>query len=125
MYDDSPLLSLGVMGADMQPQGQVQVLLNMFDFGMDPYDAGAAPRIRHDGLNAPHSAQISDAGIVYPEAAVSEKIVNTLRSYGHTIRAATDPVEHFMGGYQCVRREAEGYSGASEPRFDGCALGAG
>ena len=54
MRDGEPLMSFGVMGADMQPQGQVQVLINMLDFGMDPYVAGSTPRMRHDSLNGPY-----------------------------------------------------------------------
>ena len=123
MRDGEPLMSFGVMGADMQPQGQVQVLINMLDFGMDPYAAGSAPRMRHDTLNGPYVAQVSDAGIVYPEAAFSDALIDEMRSRGHTIGEVNDPVAYFMGGYQCVRREKDGYSGASEPRFDGCALG--
>ena len=37
-----PWFGFGVMGADMQPQGQVQVLCNMIDFAMDPQAAGDA-----------------------------------------------------------------------------------
>ena len=123
MHAGVPLMSFGVMGADMQPQGQVQVLVNMIDFGMDPYAAGNAPRMRHDTLNGPYVAQVSDAGTVYPEAAFSPALIDALRSRGHPIGEANDPVALFMGGYQCVRREKDGFSGASEPRFDGCALG--
>ena len=123
MRDGEPLMSFGMMGADMQPQGQVQVLINMLDFGMDPYVAGSTPRMRHDSLNGPYVAQVSDAGIVYPEAAFSDGLIDEMRSRGHTIGEVNDPVAHFMGGYQCVRREQDGYTGASEPRFDGCALG--
>ena len=45
--DGKPWMSFGVMGGDMQPQGQVQVLLNMLEFGMNVQDAGEAPRFRH------------------------------------------------------------------------------
>lgn len=121
--DGAPLMSLGVMGADMQPQGQVQVLVNMIDFGMDPQAAGDAARLRHDGLNAPNRPQRSDGGIVWHEPEVDGACVAELRRRGHDVRVCTEPVLHFMGGYECVRREADGYTGASEPRFDGCALG--
>ena len=47
--DEAPVFPFGVMGGDMQPQGQVQVLLNLLEFGLDPQQAGDALRFRHDG----------------------------------------------------------------------------
>jgi gamma-glutamyltranspeptidase/glutathione hydrolase len=111
------------MGADMQPQGQVQVLVNQLDFGMDVAAAGAAPRMRHDGVNHPHRARVADAGIVHHEAGFPSGLLDGLRARGHDLRPAQDAVTHFMGGYQCIRRERGGYVAASEPRFDGCAAG--
>ncbi|MCL4163089.1 UNVERIFIED_CONTAM: hypothetical protein GTU68_028189, partial [Idotea baltica] len=46
--DGKPFMSFGVMGGGMQPQGHVQILINMIDFGMNLQEAGDAPRIRHD-----------------------------------------------------------------------------
>ena len=123
MQGGEPLMAFGVMGGDVQPQGQVQVLINQIDFGLDPYAAGAAPRLRHDGNNHPHLAAVADAGVVVYEAGCSADLLAALRARGHTLERASHPVLHFMGGYQCVRRTATGYVAASEPRFDGCALG--
>ena len=50
--DGKPWFTFGVMGGDMQPQGHVQVLVNLIDFGMDVQQAGEAPRIEHVGLGA-------------------------------------------------------------------------
>ena len=107
----------------MQPQGQVQVLVNMLDFDMDPDAAGRAPRMRHDGLNTPTVTGPADTGRVSYEAAFEPGLIGEMTSRGHEMSSVTDPVEQFMGGYQCVRRINAGYAGASEPRFDGHARG--
>lgn len=125
MRDGKPLMSIGVMGADMQPQGQVQVLVNHIDFGLDIQTAGELPRMRHDGINHPNRTELADAGIIWFEPGFAESLINQLKTKGHDMREATHPVQHFMGGYQCIQREEDGYSGASEPRFDGQAIGSG
>lgn len=122
LRDGEPYMAFGVMGGDVQPQGQVQVLVNHLDFGLDIQAAGAAPRLRHDGRNHPHLQAEADGGIVLFEDACSLALLAGLRERGHEMVPASHPVLHFMGGYQCVQRTAEGYLAASEPRFDGCAL---
>ncbi|MCK4774199.1 MAG: gamma-glutamyltransferase family protein, partial [Candidatus Krumholzibacteria bacterium] len=51
--DGKPFMSFGVMGGSMQPQGHVQIVMNMVDFGMNLQEAGDAPRIRHGGSSQP------------------------------------------------------------------------
>ena len=123
MRDGEPYMAFGVMGGDVQPQGQVQVLVNHLDFGMDIQAAGAAPRMRHDGLNSPNQARESDGGVVLYEPGFPPALLDALTARGHELRPYTHPVLHFMGGYQCIQRTADGWLAASEPRFDGCALG--
>jgi len=96
--------------------------VNHLDFGLDIQAAGDAPRLRHDGRNHPHAPADADGGIVLFEETCSPSLIDGLRERGHEMVPATHPVLHFMGGYQCVQRTAEGYLAASEPRFDGCAL---
>lgn len=123
--DGAPLMGLGVMGADMQPQGQVQVLVNMLDFGLEPQAAGDRPRMRHDGINHPNRSRPADAGVVLHEAGFAPALLADLAGRGHDVRPATHPQQHFMGGYQCIRREADGTcTGASECRFDGAVVAA-
>src|SRR5262245_5350244 len=51
--DGKPWFCFGVMGGDMQPQGQVQVLVNLIDFKMNVQQAGEAPRVEHIGSATP------------------------------------------------------------------------
>jgi gamma-glutamyltranspeptidase/glutathione hydrolase len=119
--DGEPYMSFGVMGADMQPQGQVQVLINMIDFGMNIQEAGDAPRIRHDGSSDPSGGKMTDGGVIYLESSYGEKILGALEALGHRTARGVGG----YGGYQAIQRDsAQGvYRGASESRKDGQAAG--
>jgi len=119
--DGEPWLSFGVMGGDMQPQGHVQVLLNLLDFGMNLQEAGDAPRMHHGGSSEPTGTLMTTGGVLHLESGIDESIVRDLRKLGHRIEVAVG----LYGGYQAIARDpATGvYSGASESRKDGCALG--
>src|SRR5688572_133755 len=117
---DDALLAFGVMGAAMQPQGQVQVLTNMLDFGMGLQGAGDAPRVRHEGSTEPTGAPpLAHGGTVYLEPGFDAAAGEGLRARGHRIE--TLPSGAAFGGYQAIRRDlARGvYFGASESRKDG------
>jgi gamma-glutamyltranspeptidase/glutathione hydrolase len=122
LQDGKPWLSFGVMGGDMQPQGQVQVLLNMIDHGMDPQAAGAAPRIRHDGSSSPTGDVMTDGGKVVLEPAVPEAATEALRRFGHKVVRGS---QGGFGGYQAIRidRASGELVGGSDPRKDGMAKG--
>lgn len=116
-----PELVFGVMGGDMQPQGQVQVLVNWIDFGMNIQLAGDAARVRHDGSATPSgSAQAPEGGTVYLESGIPAETVKQLEQMGHKIERKT----HF-GGYQAIRIDWQRgiLHGATEARTDGIALG--
>lgn len=119
--DGKPWLSFGVMGGAMQPQGHVQVLVNMIDFGMNLQEAGDAARIRHERSSQPTGTRMTDGGDVFLESAYSPAVVAKLRAMGHqvTIRAGA------FGGYQAVMWLADRkvYAAASECRKDGHAGG--
>ncbi|HKE90770.1 MAG TPA: gamma-glutamyltransferase [Gemmatimonadales bacterium] len=106
---DEPWMSFGVMGGSMQPQGHVQVLLNLLVFGMDLQDAIDAPRFRHlDGLR------------VALEPAIGDAVRRQLTALGHTIVADSGVA---FGGAQAILRLPRGYAGGSDPRKDGMAAG--
>ena len=123
MKDDQPFMSFGVVGGDMQPQGQVQVLTNIIDFGMDVQLAGDAPRWRHDGSTEPTAdvnEHLTDGGVVLLEAGFPDQVVKELAKRGHHIQRGSDA----FGGYQGIMRAGNGvYYGASESRRDGQAAG--
>jgi gamma-glutamyltranspeptidase/glutathione hydrolase len=106
---EQPWLSFGVMGGSMQPQGHLQVLLNLLVFGMDLQDAIDAPRFRHlDGLR------------VALEPAIGDDVRRRLAALGHVI--APDSGVTF-GGAQAILRLPKGYGAGSDPRKDGMAAG--
>jgi gamma-glutamyltranspeptidase/glutathione hydrolase len=120
--DGKPWLCFGVMGGDMQPQGQVQVLLNLIEFGMDPQRAGAAPRFCHFGSSSPRADHVmTDGGQVGLEHGIPETVREALRKRGHRLL----PPGGAFGGYQGILLEhTQGVLiGGSDPRKDGYAKG--
>ncbi len=120
--DGQPWLVFGVMGGDMQPQGHVQVLVNMIDFGMDVQAAGDAARVRHIGSAQPTGAPMeAGGGRVVVESGVTDEVVDLLKQRGHIVtRDRTS-----FGGYQAIMIDtAHGtLTGGTEPRKDGAAVG--
>ncbi len=116
-----PFLSFGVMGGATQPQGHVQILMNIIDFEMNIQEAGDAPRILHSGSSEPTGEQMLEGGTVALERGFSDDVQAELKSRGHVFKAA--PGE--FGGYQGIRYDAarDIYFGASESRKDGMAAG--
>jgi gamma-glutamyltranspeptidase/glutathione hydrolase len=93
----------------MQPQGHVQVLLNLLVFDMDLQAAIDAPRFRH-----------LDGRRVALEAPIDESIRNTLTAMGH---ALADERTIAFGGAQAIMRLGRGWAAGSDPRKDGLAIG--
>ncbi len=119
--DGRPVFSFGVMGGDMQPQGHVQVLCNILDFGMDPQAAGDAPRLRHTGSQEPTGETMTDGGLLHAESGFDPAVLAELARRGHRFG---DPAVSY-GGYQGVWIDWERgvLIGGSESRNDGCAVG--
>ena len=79
--DNRPWLCFGVMGGDMQPQGHVQVLINMIDFGMNVQEAGDFGRVRHNGSPEPTGEPgDSDGGKVTVESGITDETIAALRA---------------------------------------------
>jgi gamma-glutamyltranspeptidase / glutathione hydrolase len=121
--DGKPWFSFGVMGGDMQPQGHVQVLVNLIDHGMDPQAAGAAARIRHDGSSSPTGEVMKDGGTVVLEPEISKEVADSLNAKGHKVTRGRASAA--FGGYQgiLIDDKTGELIGGSEPRKDGYAKG--
>jgi gamma-glutamyltranspeptidase/glutathione hydrolase len=109
LRDKRPWLSFGVMGGDMQPQGHVQVLLNLLEFGMNVQEAGEAARFRHSaaGLSL-ESAIAAEARFGLNER--GHRLIGSIGSYGGFQGILIDPRTGVM-------------MGGSDPRKDGLAIG--
>ena len=117
-----PICSFGVMGGAMQPQGHVQIVCNLIDFGMGLQEAGDAARYHHDRSTEPTSPKhMEDGGILEVESGVATEVIEALKSRGHNVRVTKGP----FGGYQAIWRDPVTgvYWGASEMRKDGMAVG--
>ena len=113
--DGQPVMSFGVMGASMQPQGHVQTLVCMLDHGQSPQAACDAPRWRvNQGLS------------LNVEASMDPAIVEGLQARGHRIEAINDSYQDFGAGqfiWRLGEPGVEGYVGASDARRDGLVAG--
>jgi gamma-glutamyltranspeptidase/glutathione hydrolase len=122
--DGKPLMSFGVMGGAMQPQGHAQIIINIVDFGMTLQQAGDAPRIHHDGSTEPAGMvkAMTDGGVLSLEPGFPEATIQELIRRGHVIKPLATP---YFGGYQAIMRDPSTgvYIGASESRKDGHAAG--
>ena len=119
LRDGQPWLSFGVMGGDMQPQGHVQIIVNMVDYGLDIQAAGDAARYRfYDGVE-PTGEQPDGVGHVMIENGVPQSVRDELGRRGHRV---TPGDRSSFGGYQAIMRNANGvYEAATEMRKDGAA----
>ncbi len=119
--DGKPWISFGVMGGATQPQGHVQIVTNLIDFGMNLQEAGDAPRFIHEGSSEPTGEVMIDGGKLQVESGIAYETVRGLMQRGHKVEFAVGP----YGGYQAIMFDSEQdvYYGASESRKDGHAAG--
>ncbi|MDO8541916.1 MAG: gamma-glutamyltransferase [Opitutaceae bacterium] len=121
MKDGAPFLSFGVMGGAMQPQGHVQIVVNLIDFDMNVQEAGDAARWQHEGSTDYNVPKMTTGGFVYLETGVPWETQAELKRRGHDLRTDLGG----FGGYQGIKWDAKNrtYIGASESRKDGQAAG--
>lgn len=122
---DAPWLSFGVMGGDMQPQGQTQIIVNRVDHGLDAQAAGDSPRWHHEGSSqsmGEDSPGLGPTGILRLESGVPDATRKALVDMGWVMGEG----DGGFGRYQCVEHRMSGnervYAAASEMRADGLAL---
>ena len=119
--DGLPWVAFGVMGGATQPQGHVQIVLNLVDFGMNLQEAGDAPRILHHGSSEPTGERMTDGGRVTLEEGFALETIRALIERRHAVGWDLGG----YGGFQAILRDPETgvYRGASESRKDGQAAG--
>ena len=110
-----PVMSYGVMGGNMQPQGHMQTLVRMLDYGQNPQTACDAPRWRYN------------AGMsINAESNMDRNTVQGLNDLGHELELINDSYQDFGAGQFIWRMgdpKVQGYIAASDPRRDGQAVG--
>lgn len=123
--DGKPWMSFGVMGGDMQPQGQAQIIVNRVDHGLEVQSAGDSPRWHHEGSSqsmGEDSANLPASGLLRLETGVPARTKAALADIGWTVG---EP-EGGFGRYEAIETRSDGkdrvYAAASEMRADGCAL---
>ena len=120
--DNKPWFCFGVMGGDMQPQGHVQVLVNMIDFDMNVQMAGDLARVCHVGSPTPTGLPTaSGGGELLVEAGINDGTIRQLEQRGHQVKRAVG----VFGGYQgiLIDPETNVLHGATESRKDGAVVG--
>jgi gamma-glutamyltranspeptidase/glutathione hydrolase len=106
----APVMSFGVMGGTMQPQGHVQVVVRSVDYGQNPQAACDGPRFRW----------VQGMEVSFEQGFPAETL-NELSRRGHRL-VTVDDYNQF-GACQAIVRLEDGYLGASDPRRDGQATG--
>jgi gamma-glutamyltranspeptidase/glutathione hydrolase len=120
-----PWMSFGVMGGDMQPQGQAQIIVNRVDYGLDIQAAGDSPRWHHEGSSQSMGEDppgLGPNGLLHLESGVPEAARGELLDLGWPLGAS----DGGFGRYQCIELRGSGperiYAAATEMRADGVAL---
>jgi gamma-glutamyltranspeptidase/glutathione hydrolase len=120
-----PWLSFGVMGGDMQPQGQTQIVLNRVDYGLDVQAAADSPRWHHEGSSQSMGEDqpgLGPRGVLRLEAGVPSGTRKALGDLGWPMGES----DGGFGRYECIELRKQGkdrvYAAGSEMRADAVAL---
>jgi gamma-glutamyltranspeptidase/glutathione hydrolase len=123
--DGRPWMAFGVMGGDMQPQGQTQIIVNRVDYGLHIQSAGDSPRWHHEGSSesmGEDAPGLGPTGLLRLESGVPARTRQALADLGWRIGES----DGGFGRYECIEPRMSGgrrvYAAASEMRADGCAL---
>jgi len=114
-HQGRPVMSFGVMGGDMQPQGHLQTLVRMLDYDQQPQAACCAPRWK---VNRDFTLDV--------ESTMDPAVVEGLKAMGHELKSIEDPYMDFGSGQFIWRLSdnlEDGYVAASDSRRDGQAVG--
>ena len=114
----APWMAFGVMGGDMQPQGQSQMIVNRVDYGLGLQAAGDSPRWHHEGSSEPTGEPQHGVGTLRLETGVPTATREALGKLGWSF----GPSDGGFGGYQAIERLPGAYAAATEMRKDGVAL---
>ena len=120
-----PWMSFGVMGGDMQPQGQAQIIIDRVDYGLDIQAAGDSPRWHHEGSSqrmGEDAPGLGPKGLLRLESGVPEATRRALIAIGWPMGAS----DGSFGRYECIEHRMSGsarvYAAASEMRADAVAI---
>lgn len=127
MYKGQPWMAFSVMGGPFQPQGQLQILVDMIDFGENIQEASDAARWYHSGDTTPTGiARAQGAGTVTLEPGFGAEVAAGLRERGYRVRLLKPGSYAFgFGGFEGIRYHArqKTYWGGTEFRRDGEVIG--
>jgi len=121
----APWMAFGVMGGDMQPQGQTQIMVNRLDYGLDVQAAGDSPRWHHEGSSqsmGEDDPRLPPHGLLHLESGVPAATRRALAELGWTLGAS----DAGFGRYHAIEQRSSSarrvYAAASEMRADGLGL---
>jgi gamma-glutamyltranspeptidase/glutathione hydrolase len=124
--DGAPWMSFGVMGGDMQPQGQTQIVVNRVDYGLDIQSAADSPRWYHEGSSqsmGEDALGLGPLGLLNLESGVPATTQKALAELGWQLGTGATGA---FGRYEGIEHRMQGadrvYAAGSEMRADAVAL---